>query len=191
MTVRILTRTVTIVTVSIKVLAPIFIRSSGPLSLIIDWETVGVYAVLRRSPLDWVGGVLTSGIEIGIVASLRRVMPSSSSLMTLLLVLRVEHLSWSRSRIVTSSSSSSSSGPDIALLQDKLIGVSLLLLNLLVGELINTLFATSIQIIKLIDVLCNFRPSQSQLLLLAGRSIIIFVFKLSGSVIIISVIEVM
>ena len=190
MTVRILTRTVTIVTVSIKVLAPIFIRSSGPLSLIIDWETVGVYAVLRRSPLDWVGGVLTSGIEIGIVTSLRRMMPSSSSLMALLLVLRVEHLSWSRSRIVTSSSSSSS-GPDIALLQDKLIGVSLLLLNLLVGELINTLFATSIQIIKLIDVLCNFRPSQSQLLLLAGRSIIIFVFKLSGSVIIISVIEVM
>ena len=113
--------------------------------------------MLRRSPLDWVGGVLTSGIEIGIVASLRRVMPSSSSLMALLLVLRVEHLSWSRSRIVTSSSSSS--GPDIALLQDKLIGVSLLLLNLLVGELINTLFATSIQIIKLIDVLCNFRPS--------------------------------
>ena len=192
MTVRILTRTVTIVTVSIKVLARIFIGSSGSLSRIIDWETVGVYAVLRRSPLDWVGGVLTSGVEVGIVASLRLVMPSSSSsLMALLLVLRVEHLSWSRSRIVTTSSSSSSSCPDIALLQDKLIGVSLLLLNLLVGELINTLFSTSIQIIKLIDVLCNIRPSQSQLLLLAGRSFIIFVFKLSGSVIIISVIEVM
>ena len=70
--------------------------------------------------------------------------------------------------------------PDIALLQEKLIG--LLLLNLLVGELINTLLNTSIQIIKLIDVLCNFLPPHCTLLSY-GRCIIIFVFKLSSVII--------
>ena len=78
------------------------------------------------------------------------------------------------------------SEPEVSLLEQVLIG--LLVVNVLVVELVNTLLATSSQIIKMIDVLSNFRPSHcTVLLLLLGRTRqgltlfgIIFSFKLSS-----------
>ena len=71
------------------------------------------------------------------------------------------------------------SEPEVSLLEQVLIG--LLVVNVLVVELVNTLLATSSQIIKMIDVLSNFRPSHCTELLGLTLFGIIFVFKLSSS----------